>query len=262
MVQNLWWLIPLPLPQILRLSPPMLSWYNAIRDIVHWWCDFRWHCFCPSFFLCQIRDVSAQTALNWFVFFQGSKTLLIVISFQTMTTMMRRGIPTARAIQQALRAIQSGGVSVHPSISASGVLHCPSQSFSRHRHGLSSLACRSSVFRLSQSATSEHMQHRKTMSTDTARSGNLMDFPHILFPSFIKMAKNMFFTWFIIRPYLDPNFSFKTFMDGAKQVRYSTHARIELFSVKMLHEILLKIILILSSHCISCIFIFFFTNFG
>ena len=144
--------------------------------------------------------------------------------------MMQRGILTARATQQALRAIQSSGVSAQPAISASGVLHCSSQSFSGHRHGIGSLACSSPMFHLSQSATSEHMQHRKAMSTDTTRSGNLMDFPHILFPSFIKMAKNMFFTWFIIRPYLDPNFSFKTFMDGAKQVRYySPHSRMELF---------------------------------
>ena len=136
---------------------------------------------------------------------------------------MHRSLRTISVIHQTLRIMQRNGMPKQNQLMyhASSFPHC---SGNGHVGALSqklgyyaprSLTC------LKPSLSSVHMEQRKSMSTDTARPGNLMDFPHILFPSFIKMAKNVFFTWFIIRPYLDPNFSFKTFMDGAKQVSFS-----------------------------------------
>lgn len=44
----------------------------------------------------------------------------------------------------------------------------------------------------------------------------LMDFPWIVWPSIIKTIKNWVYTGLIVRPYLDPDFSLPTFVEGAK----------------------------------------------
>ncbi|XP_043205476.1 uncharacterized protein LOC122372398 isoform X2 [Amphibalanus amphitrite] len=131
--------------------------------------------------------------------------------------MMCRSVMTHRVTYQALRAIKNNGMWMQPALYASPLPHHMRTSVGTHGHTLSSFAQKSLFCCQMTPLSSIMLEQRKMMSTDAARSGNLMDFPHILFPSFMKMAKNVFFTWFIIRPYLDPNFSFKSFMDGAKQ---------------------------------------------
>lgn len=44
----------------------------------------------------------------------------------------------------------------------------------------------------------------------------LMEFPPIVWPSFIKFVKNWMFANFIIRPYFEPEFSLNEFIEASK----------------------------------------------
>lgn len=44
----------------------------------------------------------------------------------------------------------------------------------------------------------------------------LMEFPPVVWPSFIKFIKNWMFANFIIRPYFEPEFSLQEFIEASK----------------------------------------------
>lgn len=51
---------------------------------------------------------------------------------------------------------------------------------------------------------------------ETKKLPQLMEFPPIMWPSFINFIKNWMFANFIIRPYFDQEFSLNEFIDASK----------------------------------------------
>ncbi|XP_028031208.1 m-AAA protease-interacting protein 1, mitochondrial-like isoform X1 [Bombyx mandarina] len=62
------------------------------------------------------------------------------------------------------------------------------------------------------------IQYRKysEQGTETRKLPQLMEFPPIMWPSFIKYVKNWMFSNFIIRPYFDQEFSLNEFIEASK----------------------------------------------
>jgi len=46
----------------------------------------------------------------------------------------------------------------------------------------------------------------------------LMDFPRLMWPKVMNTIRNWFFSYFVIKPYFDNEFSIKDFMQGAHEV--------------------------------------------
>ncbi|KAH9635278.1 hypothetical protein HF086_001934 [Spodoptera exigua] len=57
---------------------------------------------------------------------------------------------------------------------------------------------------------------QERLETETRKLPQLMEFPPVVWPSFIKFIKNWMFANFIIRPYFDQEFSLNEFIEGSK----------------------------------------------
>lgn len=62
------------------------------------------------------------------------------------------------------------------------------------------------------------IQHRNYCEdrTETRKLPQLMEFPPVVWPSFIKFIKNWIYANFIIRPYFETEFSLKEFVEASK----------------------------------------------
>ncbi|XP_077299274.1 m-AAA protease-interacting protein 1, mitochondrial [Arctopsyche grandis] len=52
-------------------------------------------------------------------------------------------------------------------------------------------------------------------------TAKLMDFPPLMWPSFVLSCKNFIYTHFIIRPHFDPDFNIHQFIEGSKQALHT-----------------------------------------
>ncbi|XP_037082742.1 m-AAA protease-interacting protein 1, mitochondrial-like [Pollicipes pollicipes] len=133
-----------------------------------------------------------------------------------MSCMTQISVLGARSAQLALLTLKGSESLLQKAKATSAVLHLAGIGCNGNRGQLHTM-CRPKVTQAQTLTASGPIQSRLAMSSDMAGSRDLMDFPHIVFPSFVKMAKNVFLQLFVIRPYLDQSFSFPTFLDGAKQ---------------------------------------------
>ncbi|KAF9803871.1 hypothetical protein SFRURICE_013148 [Spodoptera frugiperda] len=61
-----------------------------------------------------------------------------------------------------------------------------------------------------------YCQGQERLEAETRKLPQLMEFPPVVWPSFIKFIKNWMFANFIIRPYFDQEFSLHEFIEGSK----------------------------------------------
>lgn len=106
----------------------------------------------------------------------------------------------------------------YDSLRLMGICYCSSNSFSdkltseylfspTNRHSNSSSKIRNECLRFFSSES----------GPPSTKLPPLMTFPHIIWPSIIKSIRNFILTTFIIKPYMDRDFSFPDFVVGSKK---------------------------------------------
>lgn len=105
----------------------------------------------------------------------------------------------------------------YDSLRLMGICYCNSNSFSdkltskyfspTHRHSNNSSKISNECLRFFSSES----------GPPSTKLPPLMTFPHLIWPSIIKSIRNFILTTFIIKPYMDRDFSFPDFVVGSKK---------------------------------------------